>query len=69
MFHFVENRLLASGKGLEILNSLFFPIYKFSRENTQPENMLDIVFEKTKVRSGKVSRTSAYAEAADRKVL
>ena len=41
-------------------------MYKLSRENTQPENMCDIVFEKAKVHGGTVNRTSDYAEAAVR---
>ena len=48
----------------EILSLLLFQVYKLSRENTQPENMRDVVFEKTKGRSGTVNRTSVYAEAA-----
>ena len=51
---------------VEILSSLLFPVYKLSRENTQPENMCDIVFEKAKVHGGTVNRTSDYAEAAVR---
>ena len=42
---------------------------RVSRENTQLENMCDIVFEKAKGRAGKVNRTSVYAEAAIRRVL
>ena len=45
-----------------MLSSLLLLVYKLSRENTQPENMCDIVFEK-------VNRTSFYAEAAVRRVL
>ena len=30
------------------MSSLLFPVYKLSRENTLPENMCDIVFEKMK---------------------
>ena len=41
----VENRLLA--KVLKILSSFLSPVFKLSQENTQPENMCDIVFEKT----------------------
>ena len=62
MLNWVENRL-------EILSSLLLPVYKLSRENTQPENMCNNVFEKTKRRAGKVNRTSVYAEAAVRRVL
>ena len=51
-------------KGFEILSLLLLQVYKLSRENTQPENMCDIVFEKTKGRGRTVNRTSAYAEAA-----
>ena len=40
------------------MNSLFLPVYKLSQENTLPENMRDIIFEKTKGRGGKVNRTS-----------
>ena len=46
-----------------------FPMYKFSREDTQPENMCDIVFEKVQVRAGKINLTSAYAEPSVRRVL
>ena len=49
--------------GFEILNSLLFPLYKSSRENTQPENKRDIVFEMVKGRAGKINRTSLYVEA------
>ena len=38
-------------------------------ENTQREDMCDIVFEKVQGCAGKVNRTSVYAEAAVRKVL
>ena len=62
MLNWVENRL-------EILSSLLLPVYKLSRENTQPENMCNNVFEKTKRRAEKVNRTSVYKEAAVRKVL
>ena len=55
--------------GFEMLGLLLFQIYKLSRENTQPENMCDIVFEKTKGRGGTVNRTSVYPEAAVRRVL
>ena len=34
------------------------PVYRLSRENTQPENMCDIVFEKIQSCGGKVNRTS-----------
>ena len=56
-------------KGLKTLRSPLFPIYKISRENTQPENMCDIVFQKVKGRAGTVNRTSDYAEAAVQGVL
>ena len=52
MFDWVENRLRV------------FPTYKLSRKNTQPENMYDIIFEKTKDRGRKVNRASVYAEVA-----
>ena len=45
MLNWVENRL-------EILSSLLLPVYKLSRENTQPENMCNNVFEKAKRRAG-----------------
>ena len=66
MLNWIDNRLVA--KGFEILSSLLLPVYKLSRENTQPEKMCN-VFEKAKRRAGKVNRTSAYAEAAVRSVL
>ena len=53
----------------EILGLLLFQVYKLSRENTQPENMCVIVFEKTKGRGGTVNRTSVCAEAAVQSVL
>ena len=48
-------------------SSFLFQFYKLSRENTQPENMCDIVFEKAQGRAGKVNRTSVYGEAAVQK--
>ena len=62
MFNWVGSRGLV--KGL-----LLFQVYKLSRENTEPEIMCDIVFEKTKGHGGTVNRTSVYAEAAVRKYL
>ena len=56
-------------QGFEILSLILFQIYKLSQENTQPENMCEVVFEKTKGRSGTKNRTSVYAEAAVRRVL
>ena len=53
----------------EILSSLLFSVYKLSWENTQPENMCDIVFEKAKGCVGKVNRMSVYAEEAVRRVV
>ena len=35
-----------------MLSSLLFPVYKLNQENTQPENMCDMVFEKVKGRGG-----------------
>ena len=69
MFDWVKNRLLA--KGLKYRAHLFPQIYfyKLSRENTQPENMCDIVFEKVKGRGGTVNSTSVYSEAAVQRVL
>ena len=52
----------------KILSLLLLQIYKWSWENTQPENTCDIVFEKTKGRGGTVNRTSVYAKAAVRMV-
>ena len=49
------------------MSLLLLQVYKLSRENTQPENMYDIVFEKTKGRGGTVNRTSVYAKAAVRR--
>ena len=42
------------------MSSLLFPVFKLGRENTQPENICDIIFEKTK---------SVYAEATVERVL
>ena len=50
-------------------SSLLLLVYKLNRQNTQPENMCNDVFEKTKRRAGKVSRTNVYAEAAVRRIL
>ena len=46
-----------------------FPVVKLSQENTPPENMCDIIFEKAKGRGGTVNRTKVYAETAVRRVL
>ena len=51
------------------MSSLLFPFSKLSRENTQPENMCDIVFEKAEGRRGKVNRTSVYVEVVVRRIL
>ena len=56
-------------QGFEILSLILFQVYKLSQENTQPENMCEVVFEKTKGRSRTKNRTSVYAEAAVRRVL
>ena len=70
MFDWVENRFLASGQGFQILSSLLCPVYKLNRENTQPEDMCDIAFEKTKACGRTLNnRTSDYAEAAVWRVL
>ena len=45
-------------------NFIFYAVW----ENTQPENMRDIVFEKKKGYGGTVTRTRDYAEKAVRKV-
>ena len=52
-----------------MLRSLFSTVFKSSQENTQPENMCNIVFEKAKDCGGTVNRTSVYLEAAVRMVL
>ena len=69
MFHWVENKVLPSGYGFEILSSLLFPAYKLNWENTQSEYMSDNVFKKAKGRGGTVNRTSLYTEAAVQRVL
>ena len=46
------------------MGSDLLPVYKWSRENNQPENMCDIIFEKAKDRGGRVNRSIDYAEAA-----
>ena len=46
---------------IEIILLLSFQV---SRENTQPENICDIVFEKAKSRGGTINRRSVYAESA-----
>ena len=53
---------LKIGHAFEILSSLLLPVYKLSRENTQPENMCDIVFGKAKGRGGTVNRASVYGK-------
>ena len=52
-----------------IVEHLPIQVYKLSQENTQPENMRDIVFEKTKSRGGTVNRTSVFAEVAAWRIL
>ena len=66
MLEWVENRFLLMLFHTELT---FFPTYKLSRKNTQPENMCDIIFEKAKGHGRKVNRASVYAEAAVRRVL
>ena len=52
------------------MSLLLFTVYKLSQENTQLENMCNIIFEKVQSRVGKVNRVNVvYAEAAIRKVL
>ena len=58
MLNWIDNRYVP--KGFEILSSLLLPVYKLSRENSQPKKMCN-VFEKAK--------RGAYAEAAVRSVL
>ena len=50
--------------GVKILSSPLLAVYKLSRENTQPENMCDVVFDKAKGRGGTVNRKDGYAQAA-----
>ena len=52
-----------------IVEHLPIQVYKLSQENTQPENMRDIAFEKTKSRGGTVNRTSVFAEAGAWRIL
>ena len=62
-------KLLCFGSsGLQIFSAVLLPVYKLNRENTPPEIMRDIVFEKTKVRGRAVNRTSVHAEAASQRV-
>ena len=42
------------------MSSLLFPVFRLSREKTQPENMYDIIFEKME---------GIYAEATVQRVL
>ena len=42
------------------MSSLLFLVFRLSRENSQPENMYDIIFEKTE---------GVYAEATVQRVL
>ena len=42
------------------MSSLLFPVFRSSRENSQPENMYDIIFEKTE---------GVYADATVQRVL
>ena len=42
---------------------------KINRENTQLENLCDIVFEKAKRRGGTVNRITVYVEAANQGVF
>ena len=53
----------------ETLGWLLIPVYKLNREITQPENMCEIVFEKTIGRGGTVKWTSIHAKAAVLRVL
>ena len=52
-----------------MLSSLLFAVFKLIRENTQLENMCDIVFKGTAGRGGAVNRAGIYAETAVRRVL
>ena len=67
MLDWVENRFLAR---LEKLSLFLFTVYKLSQENTQLENMCNIVFEKVQGHVGKVNGADVfYAEGAIRRVL
>ena len=52
-----------------MLSLILFPVHKLSRENTQPENMFEIVFKKAKDRGGTVNKKSVYAETTIGRVL
>ena len=47
----------------------FVPNLQIKPKKTQPENMCNIVFEKTKGRGKTVNRASVYAEVAVGRVL
>ena len=64
MLDWVENRLLV--RGLKYWAHSCSQFYKLNRENTHPEKMCDIVFEKAKGHGG---RSSFYVEAAVGRVL
>ena len=50
------------------MSSLLFSAYKLNRQNSQPENVCDIIFEKAKCHGSTVNRTSVYGEAAVQRV-
>ena len=50
--------------GVEILSSPLLAVYRLSRENAQPENMCDVVFDRAKGRGGTLNRNDGYAQAA-----
>ena len=52
-----------------MLSSLLFAVFKLIQENTQPQNMCDIVFKVTASRGGAMSRAGIYAETAVRRVF
>ena len=45
------------------MSSLLFPAYKLNRQNTQPENVCDIIFEKAKCHESTVNRASVYVKS------
>ena len=51
------------------MRSFLSSVFELGRENTQPENVFDIVFKKAKDCGGTVNRTSVFAEAAVRRAL
>ena len=67
MFDMVENRSLA--KSLKYWAYSYSKSNKLSQENTQPENICHIVFEKKKRLWWDSKQNECYAEAAVQRVL